>query len=56
MLIVLASLGLIWRHRPLNVATSTNCLGRTPPPSSAAAPPHHCHLPTPKERHYSNAF
>ena len=56
MLIVLASLGLIRRPRPLDVATSTNRRVRTAPPSSAAAPPHHCHLPTPKERRHSNAF
>jgi hypothetical protein len=41
MLIVLASLGLIRRHRPLNIATSTNRHVRTAPPSSAAAPPRH---------------
>jgi hypothetical protein len=56
MLIVLSSLGLIQRHHPLNVATSTNRCVRTAPPSSAAAPPHHCHLPTLKERRHSNAF
>ena len=56
MLIVLASLGLIRRHRPLNVATSTNRHVRTAPPPSAAPMPRHCHLPTPKERHHSNAF
>ena len=56
MLIVLASLGLIRRHRPLDVATSTNRRVRTTPPSSAAAPPRHCHLPTPNEHRHSNAF
>jgi len=57
MLIVLALLGLIRRHRPLDIAMSTNRRVRTAPPSSsAAAPPRHCHLPTPKERRHSNAF
>jgi len=56
MLIVLALLGLIRRHPPLDVATSKNRCVRTAPPSSAAAPPHHCHLPTPKERRHFNAF
>ena len=56
MLIVLTSLELIRRHRPLDVATSIYHRVRTAPPSSAAAPPCHCHLPTPKERRHSDAF
>jgi len=56
MLIVLALLGLIRCHCPLNVAMSTNRGVRIALPSSAAAPPRHCHLPTPKERRHSNAF
>jgi hypothetical protein len=56
MLIVLASLGLIRRHRPLDIATSTNHLVCTAPPSSATAPQRHCHLPMPKERRHSDAF
>jgi hypothetical protein len=56
MLIVLASLGLIRRHRPLDIDTSMNHRVGTAPPSSATAPSHHCHLPTPKERRHSDAF
>ena len=56
MLIVLASLGLIWRHHPLDVATSMNRRVRTAPPSFATALPRHCHLLMPKEGRHSNAF